>query len=210
MNDLFGVAGTDLLDGLDLPGPYAARITSLRRLIEALEFEIDHFAGMTRARLAHDPGYRAVQTIPGIGPILAAVFVAEIGDINRFGGPEQLACWAGLTPKHHESDTHVHRGRITKQGSRLVRWAAVESVKGCRDTPWSAACATGSPTAAEPTSAPWPQPAGRPSWSTTRCATGTYAPSSPGPRHETRGHMLRSVAGRAGHDPQHHRRGRPF
>jgi len=34
-----------------------------------------------------------------------------------------------LTPKHHESDTHVHRGRITKQGSRLVRWAAVESVK---------------------------------------------------------------------------------
>jgi transposase len=129
MNDLFGVAGTDLLDRLDLPGPYAARITSLRRLIEALEFEIDHFAGMTRARLAHDPGYRAVQTIPGIGPILAAVFVAEIGDINRFGGPEQLACWAGLTPKHHESDTHVHRGRITKQGSRLVRWAAVESVK---------------------------------------------------------------------------------
>src|SRR6266511_594729 len=41
----------------------------------------------------------------------------------------QLACWAGLTPKHHESDTKVHRGRITKQGSRLVRWAAVESVQ---------------------------------------------------------------------------------
>ena len=34
-----------------------------------------------------------------------------------------------MTPKHHESDTHVHRGRITKQGSRLVRWAAVESVQ---------------------------------------------------------------------------------
>lgn len=40
-----------------------------------------------------------------------------------------LTCWAGLTPKHHESDTHVHRGRITKQGSRLVRWAAIESVQ---------------------------------------------------------------------------------
>ena len=34
-----------------------------------------------------------------------------------------------MTPKHHESDTKVHRGRITKQGSRLVRWAAVESVQ---------------------------------------------------------------------------------
>ena len=30
---------------------------------------------------------------------------------------------------HHESNSHVRRGRITKQGSRLVRWAAVESVQ---------------------------------------------------------------------------------
>jgi transposase len=44
------------------------------------------------------------------------VFVAEIGDITRFARPEQLASWAGLTPTHHESDTTVHRGRITKMG----------------------------------------------------------------------------------------------
>jgi transposase len=70
-----------------------------------------------------------VQTIPGIGPVLGAVFVAEIGDVHRFPDPQHLTSWAGLTPKHHESDTHVHRGRITKQGSKLVRWAAIESVK---------------------------------------------------------------------------------
>jgi hypothetical protein len=75
------------------------------------------------------PGYAAVQTIPGIGPTLAAVLVAEIGDIQRFARPEQLTCWAGMTPTHRESDVHVHRGRITKQGSRLVRWAVVESVQ---------------------------------------------------------------------------------
>jgi uncharacterized DUF497 family protein len=57
------------------------------------------------------------------------VFVAEIGDITRFARAAQLASWAGLTPKHHESDTTVHRGRITKQGSTLVRWAAVEAVQ---------------------------------------------------------------------------------
>ena len=34
-----------------------------------------------------------------------------------------------LTPKHDESNTHVHRGRITKQASRLVRWAAIDLVK---------------------------------------------------------------------------------
>ena len=97
--------------------------------MEDLEFEIDLFTDLVRGRLRTDPGYVAVQQIPGIGPILAAVFVAEIGDVTRFGTAPQLACWAGLTPKHHESDTHVHRGRITKQGSRLVRWAAVESVQ---------------------------------------------------------------------------------
>ena len=129
MSDLFGVEGTALLDRLRLPAPYAARIASLRRLMDDLDFEIDLFENLVRGRLRTDPGYVAVQQIPGIGPILGAVFVAEVGDVTRFATAPQLACWAGLTPKHHESDTHVHRGRITKQGSRLVRWAAVESVK---------------------------------------------------------------------------------
>ncbi|WP_344219679.1 IS110 family transposase [Kribbella sancticallisti] len=115
--------------GLDLAAPYAARIGSLRRIMDGLDFEIDHVAAMVRGRPAGDPGYVAVQQIPGIGPTLAAVLVAEIGDITRFTRPEQLTCWAGLTPTHHESDAHVHRGRITKQGSRLVRWAVVESVQ---------------------------------------------------------------------------------
>ena len=129
MSDLFGTAGRAVLDRLDLPAPYAARIASLRRIIDLLEFEIGIFAGLTRARLTRDPGYTAVQQIPGIGPTLGAVFLAEIGDVTRFRTAEKLTCWAGLTPRHSESDTHVHRGRITKQGSRLIRWAAVESVQ---------------------------------------------------------------------------------
>ena len=129
MSDLFGLAGTELLDRLELPAPYAARIASLRRLMDDLDFEINVFAGIIRGRMAHEPGYTAVQKIPGIGPTLGAVLVAEIGDITRFASAPKLTCWAGLTPKHHESDTHVRRGRITKQGSRLVRWAAIESVK---------------------------------------------------------------------------------
>jgi transposase len=44
----------------------------------------------------------------------------------------QAASWAGLTPKHRESDEVVHRGEITKQGSPLVRWAAIEAVGNYR------------------------------------------------------------------------------
>ena len=110
MSDLFAT-GIGLLERLDAPAPYLARVGSLRRLIDDLDVEIDLFSRLIRGRLVADPGYRAVQTIPGIGPVLAAVFVAEIGDVHRFPGPAQLASWAGLTPKHHESDTHVHRDR---------------------------------------------------------------------------------------------------
>ena len=60
--------------------------------------------------------------------MFGAVFVAEIGNVERFGSPQALSSWAGLTPRHRESDTKVQRGRITKQGSRLVRWAAIEAV----------------------------------------------------------------------------------
>jgi transposase len=129
VSDLFGVAGTALLDRCELTPAAALRIASLRRLIEVFDTEIDQVTQGTAARLRADPGYTAVQTIPGVGPVLGAVFVAEIGDVTRFPDPTRLTSWAGLTPKHHESDSTVHRGSITKQGSRLVRWAAVEAVQ---------------------------------------------------------------------------------
>jgi transposase len=129
VSDLFGVGGRQLLAATTLAVESRSRVDSLLRVIAALDFEIDTFAKLVCGRLRTDPGYAAIQAIPGVGPILAGVFVAEIGDITRFARPPQLASWAGLTPKHHVSDTHVHRGRITKQGSTLVRWAAVEAVQ---------------------------------------------------------------------------------
>jgi len=129
MSDLFGLQGHQLLTKARLSPAERARVDSALRLVTALDFEVELFAKLVAGRLRLDPGYLAIQAIGGVGPILAAVFVAEIGDVSRFAAPAQLASWAGLTPKHRESDTKVHRGRITKQGSKLVRWAAVEAVQ---------------------------------------------------------------------------------
>ena len=135
------------------------RIASLRRLIDRLDSEIDRFAGLVPRRLPGDPGYAAVQQIPGIGPVLAAVFGAEIGDVHRFARPAPLTSWAGLTPAHRESDTTARRGRITKQGSHLVRWAAIEAVKIRPETSRIGAIRERWPTAAATaTSAPSPPP----------------------------------------------------
>lgn len=136
MSDLFGVAGTKLLDEVGLDEAYLIRVESLRDLVELHSREITMLDRLIARRLAGHPGYEAIQAVPGVGKVLAAIFVAEIGDVSRFERPEQLASWAGMTPRHHESDTTVRRGRITKQGSRLVRWAAVEAAKVPRSHSW--------------------------------------------------------------------------
>jgi transposase len=95
VSDLFGTAGSTLLDQLALDAPYHARVHSLRRLIEAFTFEIDLWAKSTAAQLTRHPGYTAIQAIGGVGPVLAAVMVAEIGEVTRFARPGQLCSWAG-------------------------------------------------------------------------------------------------------------------
>jgi transposase len=72
-------------------------VDALCRLIAAVDFELDAVAGPLRARLAGHDGYRAIQTIPGVGPVLAAVFVAELGEVGRFASAAHVASWAGLT-----------------------------------------------------------------------------------------------------------------
>jgi hypothetical protein len=206
MTDLFGVSGRELLDQVALPTPYRARIDSLRRVMDALEFEIEVFAGLARVRLVADPGYAALQTIPGIGQVLATVFVAEIGDVHRFTGPDKLASWSGLTPKHHESDTHVHRGRITKI-NRAHGWCAGQRwnrYKPCPRSPSWGRCVSGSPRAEATTSAWWPPPANKWASSPTRCATTTSArhnqvTTTGRVRHDRTGSGV--GAGRPGHDP---------
>jgi transposase len=130
LDSIWQAGGQRWLDGLCLGDEYTNRIESLRDLIELYDREIHQCDARIHRRLKGHPGYEAIQALRGVGPVLAAVFVAEIGDIDRFGNPRRLCSWAGLTPRLRESDAHTHRGHITKQGSRLLRWAAVEAVSG--------------------------------------------------------------------------------
>jgi transposase len=139
VSDLFGVTGRQRLAEVPLGRAYAQRIRSLLELIDILDSHEARFAEMIADQLGAHCGYQAIQHVPGIGPTLAAVFVAEIGDVHRFTDPAHLCSWAGLTPRHRESDTVVHRGHITKQGSKAVRWAAIEAVQRHPTTPKIAA-----------------------------------------------------------------------
>ena len=83
-SDIFGVAGSAWLDQLGLPQPYAGKVTSLRQLTGELTTEITMLSEVIADLLAGDRGYQVIQQLPGIGPVLAAVIIAEIGDVTRF------------------------------------------------------------------------------------------------------------------------------
>jgi len=136
VNDLWvGHRGGAFLDEVELPDAYRIRVDSLRDLVEVFDRDVAMLERVIHGRLRDHAGYRAIQTIEGVGHVIGAIFVAEIGDVGRFSSPQQLCSWAGLTPKHRESDEKVRRGRVTKQGSKLIRWAAVEAVAHMRGGP---------------------------------------------------------------------------
>jgi transposase len=118
------VFGLAWLDELKLPQPYVGKVASLRQLSEEISMLDEVIADLLGAT-----PYLAVLRLPGIGPVLAAVAIAEIGDISRFLSPGHLCNWAGLTLRDRESGLKVARGHITKQGSPVLRWAMVEAVQ---------------------------------------------------------------------------------
>jgi transposase len=133
ISDIFGPVGSKMLDALVLPEPYGSRVASQRRIMATLSGEIAGLEVETARRLKHNPQYRALLTINGVGPVMAAIFVAEIGDVHRFATADQLACWAGLTTRVDSSDKKTRYGHVSKQGSRLLRWPAVEGCQRARE-----------------------------------------------------------------------------
>ena len=128
-SDLFGRQGRVLLERLRLPDLTQERLAANLRLIDAIASEVRLADRQLTQVFAHDDRVRRLLPIPGIGPLTAAVVVAEIWDINRFPSRRHLASWSGLTPREHSSADHIRRGHISKQGSRWVRWVLVEAAQ---------------------------------------------------------------------------------
>jgi transposase len=74
------------------------------------------------ATSAQSDTFRVLQTIPGVGPFVAASILGEIQDITRFPKARQLVAYAGLDTKIRQSGTALNgTGRLTKRGSSYLR-----------------------------------------------------------------------------------------
>ncbi|MBO7128085.1 IS110 family transposase [bacterium] len=65
--------------------------------------------------------FEILTSIPGIGKLTAAQFIAEIGDINRFETVKQLTAYAGTDPGISQSGNSLVQKRISKRGNSSVR-----------------------------------------------------------------------------------------
>jgi transposase len=99
-------------------------------VLEQLQTQVDAL-DVAIARLAKEQApVRALCTVPGVGPVTAAAFVAAVDDAKRFRRAHQLEAYLGLVPSERSSGEKQQRGSITKAGPPRVRSLLVQAALG--------------------------------------------------------------------------------
>ena len=86
----------------------------LKREIEQLMEQIENI-------LKEIPGTQEMMTIPGVGIVTVAGFLAEVGNLENYHHPRQIQKLAGLNLKENSSGKHKGQTRITKRGRPRLR-----------------------------------------------------------------------------------------
>ena len=98
------------------------------RLIQSVQSEIDSLD--KQIKLVVDELNTPLLTIPGIGYTIAAIILAEIGDINNFSSPAKLLAFAGMEPSTYQSGKYnAYKTPMVKRGSTYLRWAIMQAAR---------------------------------------------------------------------------------
>jgi len=126
-SDLFGKKGLHWLKELDLPAPDGDLLRQDLRSLDLLGALICELEKQIAVANAADPAAARLQSLPGVGPILACVIAAEIDGIERFRSPSKLSAYAGLVPTTHSSGGKTYHGTMLPFANRWLKWAFVEA-----------------------------------------------------------------------------------
>lgn len=131
-SDAFGVAGLLAIEAALKTMPaetqFAAEllleeVRSVKVRIELLTKRIDEVLAVTAEA-------ELLKTIPGVGPILAAVIQLEVGDVSRFPAASHLASYSGTAPRIHSSGGKTRIGQLRSDVNRYLKWAFIEAANG--------------------------------------------------------------------------------
>jgi len=129
VSDLFGIGGRALLKNRlkELPPQTRQSVDVQLELLDQLEEQIQGTEDQIKAVVAATPEMKLLMTMPGVGPILAVVLAMEIGDVQRFPGPEHLASYTGTVLRIKSSGGKSFFGKVRPDLNRYLKWALVEA-----------------------------------------------------------------------------------
>jgi len=119
------------LAALPLPETLVTAVAPAARMIETASSEIATLEAQLRGRAATDPIVQQLQTVPGVGLIVALTFRAQLDTIDRFTHAGQVSALIGVVPREDSSAERRHRGHITKAGPRELRSLLVQAAWAC-------------------------------------------------------------------------------
>ena len=110
----------------------AALLAPLGRMVTAVTAAIAELDALCHAAAAADPVVTRLQSVPGVGPVVALTFRAFIDDVTRFDTAGQVSAAIGLVPSENSSAERRHRGHLTKTGPSELRSLLVQAAWACR------------------------------------------------------------------------------
>ena len=119
------------LQQLGVPATLAQALAALVRMVTTTTTEIAALDRHLQIRAAQDPLVQRLQTVPGVGLVVALTFRAQVDDVRRFRHAGQVSAAIGLVPREDSSAERRQRGHITKVGSRELRSLLVQAAWAC-------------------------------------------------------------------------------
>lgn len=116
---------------LALPASLAETLRPLQRVVETLTYEITAIDARLDTTAAADPIVTRLQTVPGVGPVVALTYRAFVDRVERFDRAAQVSAAIGLVPREASSGERRHRGHISKAGPSELRSLLVQAAWVC-------------------------------------------------------------------------------
>lgn len=114
------------LKRVELPASLTATLAPLTEVVELLNKHVAKVDAEIQALAETDSQVKRLCTMPSVGPVTAAAFVATVDDASRFDGAHQLEAYVGLVPSEMSSGEKQRRGHITKTGNTRLRSLLVQ------------------------------------------------------------------------------------
>lgn len=128
-SDIFGGKGRRLLAEAinELPQETRYTVAEQLQLLDQVEETISQTEQRILQVIKTDHAMQLLDTLPGVGPILAIVIALEVGKVDRFVTAEKLASYAGKAPRVNSSGGKTYYGRVRPDVNRYLKWAYTEA-----------------------------------------------------------------------------------